>query len=219
MPSVDDVLLLPLAAPAAATPAPVTSLLAGLLTSLGLIVAIGAQNAFVLRQGVRREHVVPVVLVCIGADALLMGAGIAGLGPLVAAHPTALAVARWGGAAFLLGYALLAALRARRPARLDPATEGPATLRAVLAACLGFTFLNPHVYLDTVVLVGSLAHQQPSAWMFGVGAAAGSALWFSTLGFGATRLRPLFARPRAWQVLDLVIAVVMATLAVTLLVG
>lgn len=223
LPTVDDVPLLPLvvamSAPSAASAAPAASALAGLLTSLGLIVAIGAQNAFVLRQGVRREHVLPVVLVCIGADALLMGAGIAGLGPLVADHPAALAVARWGGAAFLLGYAVLAALRARRPMRLDPAADGPATLRAVLAACLGFTFLNPHVYLDTVVLVGSLAHQQPSAWMFGLGAAAGSALWFSALGFGATRLRPLFARPRAWQVLDLVIALVMAGLAVSLLVA
>ena len=229
-----DVLALPLGLPfglplglpsavaagaAAAPTAPAASVATGFLTSLGLIVAIGAQNAFVLRQGVRREHVGPVVAVCIAADAALMAAGIAGLGPLVADHPVALAVARWGGAAFLLGYAVLAVRRAARPSHLDPAQDGPATLGAVLAACLGFTFLNPHVYLDTVVLVGTLAHQQPSAWLFGLGAAAGSAVWFSALGFGATRLRPLFARPRAWQVLDLGVALVMAGLAVALLVG
>ncbi|NUU18094.1 amino acid transporter [Cellulomonas humilata] len=193
--------------------------LAGFLTGLSLIVAIGAQNAFVLRQGIRREHVLPVVAVCAAADALLIAAGIAGLGALVTSHPTVLAVTRYAGAAFLLVLAVGAALRARRPERLDPATEGPAALGAVLSTCLALTFLNPHVYLDTVVLLGSLAHQHdPGAWAFGAGAMVASVAWFTALGFGATYLRPVFARPRAWQVLDVAIAVVMATLAVLLLI-
>ncbi|MGN8246953.1 LysE/ArgO family amino acid transporter [Cellulomonas soli] len=193
--------------------------LAGLLSGLSLIVAIGAQNAFVLRQGIRREHVAPVVLVCAGADALLVTAGVAGLGRLIADHPGVLAAARWGGAAFLLGYAALAALRARRPATLHPADAGPAGLRPVLLAALGFTFLNPHVYLDTVVLLGSLAQQHgpgAGAAAFGAGAVAASITWFTALGFGATRLAGVFARPRAWQVLDLVVALVMITLAASL---
>ena len=197
----------------------IPSLAAGFLACLGLIVAIGAQNAFVLRQGIRREHVVPVVALCTVGDLLLVFAGIAGLGPLVAAHPTALSLTRWLGAAFLAYLAVVALRRARHPARLDPAAEGPASRRAVVVACLALTFLNPHVYLDTVVLLGSLAHQQSAVWAFGAGAVLASATWFSALGFGATRLAPLFARPRAWQVLDLVVALVMAALAVTLVVA
>lgn len=193
--------------------------LAGLLTALSLIVAIGAQNAFVLRQGIRREHVLPVVVVCAGADAVLVTAGVAGLGRLVADHPTLLTGARWGGAAFLLGYGVLAALRARRPESLRPTDAGPASLRAVVLAALGFTFLNPHVYLDTVVLLGVLAQQHgPGAGTvaFGLGAVAASVLWFSALGFGATRLAALFARPAAWRILDLGVAVLMIGLAVAL---
>jgi len=193
--------------------------LSGFLTSLALIVAIGAQNAFVLRQGIRGEHVLPVVAVCAIADAVLIAAGIAGLGALVTDHPVVLTVTRYAGAAFLLVLAVGAARRARHPERLDPAADGPAALGAVLTTCLALTFLNPHVYLDTVVLLGSLAHQHdPAAWVFGAGAVAASALWFTALGFGATYLRPVFARPRAWQVLDVLIAAVMATLAITLLV-
>ncbi|AEI11373.1 LysE/ArgO family amino acid transporter [Cellulomonas gilvus] len=195
------------------------SLVAGFLACAGLIVAIGAQNAFVLRQGIRREHVAPVVALCITGDVVLTAAGIAGLGPLVAAHPAAMTATRWVGAAFLAWLAVSAVLRARRPERLDPAAEGPATRRAVVATGLALTFLNPHVYLDTVVLLGTLAHRQTAAWAFGVGVVLASATWFTALGFGATRLQPLFARPRAWQVLDLVVAAVMATLAVTLVVG
>ena len=191
--------------------------LSGFLTALSLIVAIGAQNAFVLRQGIRREHVLPVVAICALADALLVAAGIAGLGALVTSHPTVLTVTKYAGAAFLLVLAVGAALRARHPSHLDPATEGPAALGAVLSTCLALTFLNPHVYLDTVVLLGSLAHQHdPGAWVFGVGAVTASVVWFTVLGFGAAYLRPVFAKPRAWQVLDLVIAVVMATLAIAL---
>ncbi len=195
------------------------ALAAGFLACLGLIVAIGAQNAFVLRQGIRREHVAVVVALCTAGDLVLTAAGIAGLGPLVAAHPAALTGVRWFGAAFLAWLAVAAVRRARHPERLDPAAAGPASRRSVVTTCLALTFLNPHVYLDTVVLLGSLAHTRPHPWGFGVGVVLASVSWFSALGFGATRLAPLFARPRAWQVLDLVVAAVMATLAVTLVVA
>lgn len=194
---------------------------AGFLTGLSLIVAIGAQNAFVLRQGMRREHVLPVVAVCALADALLIGAGIAGLGALVTAHPATSEVVRYGGAAFLIGYGLLAARRALRPGALNASGQPPASRRGVLLGCLGFTFLNPHVYLDTVVLLGSLASQYGGGgrWLYGLGAALGSVVWFATLGYGAARLGRFFASPRAWRLLDVAIAVVMATLAVGLLAG
>ena len=195
------------------------ALAAGFLACLGLIVAIGAQNAFVLRQGIRREHVAVVVVLCTAGDLVLTAAGIAGLGPLVAAHPAALTGVQWSGAAFLAWLAVAAVRRARHPEGLDPAASGPASRRSVVTTCLALTFLNPHVYLDTVVLLGSLAHTRPHPWGFGVGVVLASASWFSALGFGATRLAPLFARPRSWQVLDLVVAAVMATLAVTLVVA
>jgi len=197
-----------------------SSALAGFSVSLALIVAIGAQNAFVLRQGLRREHVVPVVVLCAASDALLISAGIAGLGAAIAQRPVVLAVARWAGAAFLLGYALLAARRALRPGgALDPAQRSPATLRATVLACLAFTYLNPHVYLDTVLLLGAVAHQHRHEWLFGAGAAAASAVWFTALGAGAHRLAPVLARPAAWRVLDALVAVVMAAIAVSLIVG
>jgi L-lysine exporter family protein LysE/ArgO len=193
------------------------SLLAGFGFSLTLIVAIGAQNAFVLRQGLRREHVLAVVATCAISDAILISAGIAGLGALLSSAPTALTAVRWGGAAFLLGYALMAARRALSPGALSPADRPPATLRATLLACLAFTFLNPHVYLDTVVLLGAIAHQDPHQWLFGLGAVTASLVWFTTLGFGARRLAPLLARPLAWRVVDGVIAAVMAGLGLTLI--
>lgn len=192
----------------------------GFLTSAGLIVAIGAQNAFVLRQGLRREHVAVVVALCATADALLITAGVAGLGALVTSHPAALTATRVGGAAFLTVMGLAAARRSLRPGHLDPATAAPAARGGVVLACLGFTFLNPHVYLDTVVLLGAMANQHGPAgrWVFAAGAAAASFTWFAALGFGAGRLGPLFARPGAWRVLDAVIAVVMLGLAVALVV-
>src|SRR3954469_6132369 len=158
------------------------SLLAGFGFCFALIVAIGAQNAFVLRQGLRREHVLPVVVVCVVADAALVASGIAGLGAVLTTAPAAMAVVRWGGAAFLLGYALLAARRAFRPSSLTPLDLPPATLRATLLACLAMTFLNPHVYLDTVLLLGAVAHEDPNPWVFGAGAATASAVWFTGLG-------------------------------------
>ncbi|MEV6600733.1 LysE/ArgO family amino acid transporter [Actinoplanes sp. NPDC051346] len=195
------------------------SVLAGFGFSLALIVAIGAQNAFVLRQGLRREHVLPVVAICAAADAALMTAGIAGLGAVLTDAPTLLTAVRWGGAAFLLGYAALAAHRALRPAALTPLDRPPATLRATMLACLAFTFLNPHVYLDTVVLLGTVAHHDPHPWPFGAGAATASLLWFAALGLGARRLAPLLARPASWRIVDGTIAAIMAVLGVSLVLG
>ena len=189
----------------------------GFITSLTLIAAIGAQNAFVLRQGIRGEHVIPVVAVCTVSDIVLITAGIAGFGALVAAHPSIVTVAKLGGAAFLVGYGLLAARRALNPGTLTPADAAPSRLTGVLTTCLALTFLNPHVYLDTVVLLGALANDhEDNRWLFGVGAVTASAVWFITLGFGARRLSGLFATPLTWRVLDGIIAATMIALAVLL---
>ena len=196
-----------------------TSALAGFAASAVLIIAIGAQNAFVLRQGLRREHVLPVVLTCALSDLLLILAGIGGLGAVIIARPEAVTLIRWIGAAFLLAYAVLAARRAVRPAALDVAGRAPATLRATLLTCLALTYLNPHVYLDTVLLLGSVAQQHPHRWIFGAGAAAASLAWFTALGAGAHRLAPLLARPAAWRVLDGLIALIMLGIAVGLIAG
>jgi L-lysine exporter family protein LysE/ArgO len=196
-----------------------SSVLAGFGFSLALIVAIGAQNAFVLRQGLRREHVLPVVAICAAADAVLIAAGIGGMGAVLTDAPAVVTAVRWGGAAFLVGYAVLAARRALQPAALTPLDRPPSTLRATLLACLAFTFLNPHVYLDTVVLLGAVAHHDPHQWAFGAGAATASLLWFLALGLGARRLAPLLSRPTAWRVVDGAIAAVMVMLGVSLAVG
>jgi L-lysine exporter family protein LysE/ArgO len=246
--------------------------LAGLGLGLGLIVAIGAQNAFVLRQGIRREHVLAVVLICIASDAVLILAGVAGAGALFTAVPWLVTVARWGGALFLLSYALPPARRAlRRPdsdagaLRVDPgpaddrprggkavtnrepaptaasrgpgrvgtstlaieapvasavaATE-PSRLLAVVTTALALTWLNPHVYLDTFVLLGSVGSSHGSArWAFATGAILGSTLWFCALGLAARAMAPVFARPTAWRVLDGIIALVMICVATGLLLG
>ena len=197
------------------------TVLAGLGFGLSLIVAIGAQNAFVLRQGLRREHVLAVVLVCALSDAVLILAGIAGAGAVIHAAPVVLTVVRYAGAAFLLVYGLFAARRALRPAALT--ADGPAvrtSLTATLGTVLALTWLNPHVYLDTVVLLGSIANTHGAdRWWFGLGATLGSVVWFTALGYGARLLQPVFARPAAWRVLDAIIAVVMVALAVSLVVG
>ena len=194
---------------------------AGFATSFALIVAIGSQNAFVLRQGIRRQHVLPIVLFCIVADALLILAGVGGAGTVLRSNSTLLAVARYGGAAFLASYGLLAAHRAWKGAHMVLGEQPALRLSAALAACFAFTFLNPHVYLDTVVLLGAVASQRGDAgrWVFGAGACLASGVWFSALGFGARFLGPLFETVTAWRVLDGVIAVVMLGLAATLLWG
>ncbi|NUR97852.1 MAG: amino acid transporter, partial [Kribbellaceae bacterium] len=158
--------------------------LAGFATALSLIVAIGAQNAFVLRQGLRREHVLPVVLTCALSDALLISSGILGLGALLTRSELALHIAKYGGAAFLYTYAFLAAKRAFNPGAITPTSNSPAALRTVVLACLGFTYLNPHVYLDTVILLGSLANQRGTTgrWLYGLGAVTASFTWFFSLG-------------------------------------
>ena len=166
-----------------------TTLLAGLVTGLSLIVAIGAQNAFVLRQGIRREHVGAVALLCSVADAVLILAGVTGIGTIVERAPVVLDVVRWAGAAFLLGYAVLgaAARRASRRAARDHRWPAGRALRPVLTTAAALTFLNPHVYLDTVLLLGSIANQHGDTgrWVFAVGAVLGSFVWFFGLAYGA----------------------------------
>lgn len=191
----------------------------GSLLSLGLIVAIGAQNAFVLRQGLRREHVGIVVLFCALADALLITAGVLGMAQALGRRPALAQAMALAGAVFLAWYGWQAFKRARQASRLQ-AAEGSAGLSrgAALAQAAAFTLLNPHVYLDTVLLVGSIGAQQPAElrdW-FVAGASIASLSWFSALGFGARWLAPLFARPRAWQVLDALIGVTMWVLATLL---
>jgi L-lysine exporter family protein LysE/ArgO len=193
------------------------TLAAGLGTGLSLIVAIGAQNAYVLRQGLSRRHVPAIVTVCAVSDLLLIALGVAGLGALVRARPGLLGVIGWAGAVFLVGYGLLAARRALRPAALasDAPPGAGASMRGSVLTCLGLTWLNPHVYLDTVLLLGSVAAGYGAhRWLFGAGAGLASVLWFSGLGFGARYARPLFARPAAWRVLDSAIAVTMIVIGV-----
>ncbi len=198
-----------------------TALAAGLGLGLSLIIAIGAQNAFVLRQGLRREHVFLVVAVCALSDAVLIAAGIAGLGALIHQVEWALVVVRIAGAIFLGWYGIRAAQRAVKPSALKADEGGVGMSRvAALGTVLALTWLNPHVYLDTVLLLGSIGGTYgDNRWWFGLGAVIGSIAWFSALGFGSRALRPLFAKPLAWRVLDVVIAVVMLGLAVSLIVG
>ena len=205
-----------LAAPAA-LPGP-TAALAGFGFSLSLIVAIGAQNAFVLRQGLRREHVVPVLLFCALSDAVLIFLGIFGLGALLQVVPWLLGAIRWGGIAFLIAYGAFALRRALRPQALSAEAGGERSpLGATMLAIAAITWLNPHVYLDTVMLMGSVATTYDAQrWWFGAGAASASLVWFTALGLGARFLRPLFARPAAWRALDVVIAVIMWALALML---
>lgn len=198
----------------------IAATVAGLLAGAGLIIAIGAQNAFVLRQGLQRRHVGTVVLACAGADIALILAGVGGMGALVMQWPLLLQVLRFGGAAFLLWYGLQAGLRAWRGGgalAADDAHGG--SRRQVLLACLAFTLLNPHVYLDTVVLLGSLSTRYPGElrWAFAAGACVASVAWFCTLGYGARLLQPMFRNPTAWRVLDAGVAMFMLCLATLLL--
>jgi L-lysine exporter family protein LysE/ArgO len=192
----------------------------GLALGLGLIVAIGAQNAFVLRQGLRREHVGSVVWFCAVADSVLITAGVWGMAQALGERPGLARALALAGAAFLTAYGVQALRRARHPHRLQPAKEGAGlSCGAVVAQAAAFTLLNPHVYLDTVLLVGSIGAQQPGSlrgW-FIAGASAASLCWFGLLGYGARWLAPWFARPRAWQMLDALIGLTMLVLAALLL--
>lgn len=213
-----------------------TALISGLGLGLSLIVAIGAQNLFVLRQGIRREHVLAVVIICAASDATLIVLGVSGVGLVLAAVPWLVLAVRWAGAAFLIGYGLLAARRAWRPAQQDlpfatdaagsaaskesGATATRSRLSSVILTALALTWLNPHVYLDTVFLLGSVANTHgEDRWIFALGAVIASVAWFGALGFGARYLGRWLATPRAWRVLDAIIAVVMIALGVSLVVS
>ena len=189
----------------------------GLTTGLSLIVAIGAQNAYILKQGIIGRFIGPIVALCIFSDVLLIGLGIFGLGFIIEGAPWILEVFRWGGGLFLLWYGISAALRVFKPESLevDMSSAGPKTITHALALAAAMTYLNPHTYLDTVVLLGSLANQHgvDGRWWYYAGTVTGSTLWFIGLGYGARFLRPLFAKPTAWRVLDAIIACVMIFLA------
>jgi L-lysine exporter family protein LysE/ArgO len=190
----------------------------GLALGLGLIVAIGAQNAFVLRQGLRLEYVTAVVAVCTVSDLALIAAGVLGTGAALSRVPWLIPAVCSMGAAFLLTYGFHAARRAVRSGTLRPETTRARTgLAVTVATCLALTWLNPHVYLDTVLLLGSTASTYgPHRWEFAAGAGLGSLAWFTALGYGARLLRPVFARPAAWRVLDGAIAVIMTVLGISL---
>ena len=217
----------------------VLSFFAGLGLGLSLIIAIGAQNVFVLRQGLKREHVLPVVIICAISDAVLIVAGVAGLGFLIENVPWLVPVARWLGGGFLVFYGLMAARRAWKPSGetlmvataeeadaaasgsssllTKPRTAAPSRLATVLLTALALTWLNPHVYLDTVLMLGSIAATHgDTRWMFAAGAVLASFIWFFALGFGARYLGRWLHTPRAWRILDAGIAVVMIVLGVNL---
>ncbi|PWN03133.1 amino acid transporter [Nocardioides silvaticus] len=198
-----------------------TAAAAGLLTGLSLIVAIGAQNAFVLRQGLARQYVGPVVAVCALADALLITAGVSGIGAIVEHADWVLDVVRWLGVAFLVTYAAMSLWRARKPETLEAARAGAPSRRSAVGRALALTFLNPHVYLDTVLLLGSIANQQGGRdrWWFAAGAVVASIVWFTGLGYGAGAFQRLLATPRAWQVLDVLIGLTMLAIALSLALG
>lgn len=193
----------------------------GFFLSAGLIIAIGAQNMFVLRQGLKREHVLPIVLFCAAADAALIVAGVSGLGGVLALVPGLSLVLALGGAAFLSWYGISALRRAASPSALVIGAEAGMTLGAALAGTAAFTFLNPHVYIDTVMLMGAVGASLPATErpLFMAGAVVASVVWFTSLGYGARFLAPLFAKPIAWRVLDVTIGVMMLTLAASLVHG
>jgi L-lysine exporter family protein LysE/ArgO len=195
--------------------------LAGFALSLSLILAIGAQNAFVLRQGLRRAHVGAVVTICCISEAVLIFSGVAGFGALAARAPWALEAMRWGGAAFLVVYGVKSLFAAIRTTEVLEAGGPPEQgLGAAVATALALTWANPHVYLDTLGLIGAVATTYgPARWVFGAGALSASVLFFVLLGYGARALAPLFARPAAWRVLDAAVGVTMLGLAAKLAIG
>ena len=199
----------------------VPAFLSGLLLGASLIIAIGAQNAFILRQGLLRQHVFILCLICAASDAALIALGVGGLGTLVAQAPMLITVVTVGGVLFLGFYALIAFRRALDPEAMAATTTSGSSLKSAVATCLALTLLNPHVYLDTVVLLGSLSARFEGAGRiaYGLGAALASFIWFFGLGYGARLLEPVFARPAAWRVLDIFIGIVMASLAISLVVS
>lgn len=198
--------------------------LLGLLTGLSLIVAIGAQNAYVLKLGIEGHArlILPIVLMCAVSDALLISAGVLGIGAIIHAAPAALTVIRIVGSGFLIVYGVFAAVRAVHPkALVADESKSAVTLKVAVTTMIALTWLNPHVYLDTVIFLGSVANQQgiDERWWWAGGAMLGSFIWFFALGFGARLLRPFFARPSSWRILDAFIAVVMLTLGLRMALG
>lgn len=190
----------------------------GLLTGLSLIIAIGAQNAFVLRQGLTRQHVLAVVMFCALSDALLIVLGMLGLGVAIMSLPILLEVFRFGGAAYLIYFAATSFRRALRPKALEASDKKAGSLAAALATAAALTYLNPHVYIDTVLLLGSIGNQfGADRWLFALGAATGSVIWFFSLGFGAKLLSRFVTRPSFWKYLDFSIGLVMLAIALMLL--
>lgn len=198
-----------------------TTFVAGFLLSLSLILAIGSQNAFVLKQGIRKQHVLLVCTICAVSDAVLISLGVAGFGVIVNEYPSIEAYARFGGALFLLVYAMLSFKSAfSQRHSLKPEAKAANSILKTIAICLAFTWLNPHVYLDTMVLLGSISTQYKGEQVaFGLGAITGSFVFFFSLGYGARLLAPLFEKPKAWQVLEFVVGLTMLSIALTLLIG
>jgi L-lysine exporter family protein LysE/ArgO len=195
----------------------VQAILPGLLTGLSLIVAIGAQNAFVLRQGLLRKHVFVIVLICALSDALLIALGVLGLGSLISALPWLLEVIRWVGVAFLVWYGSSSLRKFVKQDSLKAAESSVGSLKQAVVTTLALTFLNPHVYLDTVIFIGGIANQfGDQKWWFVLGAITASFLWFFSLGFGASKASVLVSKPVFWKILDVFIAAVMFSLAITL---
>ena len=190
----------------------------GFFASLSLILAIGAQNAFVLRQGLRREHIGVVIAICAISDALLIVLGILGLGALIISLPLLVEIFRYGGAAYLVWFGISALRRAKKPDVLEASKQKTSGLRSVVVTTLAITYLNPHVYIDTVILLGSIANQFADRWVFAIGAVLASASWFISLGLGAKLLGKYVSKPWFWRALDLFIALVMFSIAALLLV-
>jgi L-lysine exporter family protein LysE/ArgO len=194
--------------------------LTGFLTGLSLIVAIGAQNAFVLRQGLLKKHVLVIVLICAVSDATLITLGVLGLGALISALPWLLEVIRWVGVAFLVWYGSTSLRRFMKNESLKAAETGSGALKQTVLTTLALTFLNPHVYLDTVIFIGGIANQfGDQKWFFVIGAVTASFIWFFSLGFGASKASVVMSKPAFWKILDIFIAAVMYSLAITLAVA
>jgi L-lysine exporter family protein LysE/ArgO len=197
-----------------------TAILPGFLTGLSLIVAIGAQNAFVLRQGLLRKHVLVMVLICAISDATLIILGVLGLGALISAQPWLLEVIRWVGVAFLVWYGSTSLKRFMKNESLKAAEAGSGNLKQTVLTTLALTFLNPHVYLDTVIFIGGIANQfGDQKWFFVIGSVTASFIWFFSLGFGASKASVVMIKPAFWKILDVFIAAVMFSLAITLAVA
>ncbi len=193
------------------------AIIPGLLAGLSLIIAIGAQNAFVIRQGLTKKFVLLTVLICAFSDALLIALGASGLGALIKSNKNVLEFVRWFGVVYLLWFAFKSAKSALKKEVLNSAGEASADRKSVILTVLALTFLNPHVYLDTVILLGSISNQFGSdKWFFVIGAMLASFIWFTAIGFGAKSASKFMSRPIFWKILDSIIAAIMLSIAALL---